>query len=458
MNKRILRFLILAGFLLLPFHSVSAAPAIDSANKEVVIDFPNTITFQTTLQSGAEITSVTLEYGTQQLTCGEVIAKGFPQFTPDKSVNVSWTWDMRQSGSLPPGTSIWWQWRYQDSAGKESLTDRQSVTWLDDLHAWQTISSGKLNLHWYSGSKAFAQDLLDSAVSGLARLERDTGLTPDQPIDLYIYANTDDLQEATLYEPSWTGGQAFPEQNIVIIGISPDQLDWGRGAEVHELTHVLVGHLTFSCLGSVPTWLNEGLAVYSEGALDPSSQSQLDDAIKNNQLLSVRSLSSGFSEVSSKAYLSYSESFSIVDFLIKTYGQQKMTSLLIALRDGTSVDDALQKTYGFNVDGLEDAWRASIHAQPRTASAQATAVPSPTFVPTIVPVSGAQLLATPTPYTIPTSSTGNGTPAAPTAPSGPPLALTIGMLVFCCVFGLLIGVVILGVIASRQRMQGGKHE
>ena len=458
MQGKVLRVFVFLCFLLLPLQTVFAAPNSDTSNKDVTIDFPNTITFQTTLQSTSNITSVTLEYGTQQLTCGEVIAKGFPQFTPGKSVNVSWTWDMRQSGSLPPGTNIWWRWRYQDSAGNESVTEQQSVIWLDNAHQWQTISEGKLNLHWYSGGQAFAQDLLNSAVSGLARLEHDTGLAPDQPIDLYIYANTNDMQQAILYEPSWTGGEAFPEQNIVIIGISQADLAWGRRAEVHELTHVLVGHLTFSCLGSVPTWLNEGLAVYSEGPLDSASQSQLDDAIQNNKLLSVQSLSSGFSEVPSKAYLSYSESFSIVNFLIKTYGQQQMTSLLIALRDGTSVDDALQKVYRFNVDGLEDAWRASIHAQPRAASAQATAQPTPTFVPTIVPVSGAQLLTTPTPFAVSTSSTSNNTPASPTTSSGPPLALTLGLLAFCCVFGLLIGVIILGAIASRERLKGSKHE
>ena len=41
-----------------------------------------------------------------------------------------------------------------------------------------------------------------------------------------------------------------------------------------------VVHLTFSCLGDVPTWLNEGLAVYSEGGLDPASARQLEEAIQ----------------------------------------------------------------------------------------------------------------------------------------------------------------------------------
>ncbi len=209
-----------------------------------------------------------------------------------------------------------------------------------------------------------------------------------RPSTFIFMPTTNDMKDAILYEPSWTGGQAFPDQDIVIIGISPDDLAWGTDAIVHELTHVLVGHLTFSCLGDVPTWLNEGLAVYSEGELDKSSKDQLDQAIRDDTLLSVRSLSGGFSEVSDKAYLSYSESYSLVNFLIETYGQDKMTSLLVALRDGMTIDEALKQTYGFDVDGLEDAWRQAIEAQPRAVSAQPTVQPTPTFVPTIVPISG----------------------------------------------------------------------
>src|ERR1051325_7500470 len=83
-----------------------AAPLADVTNNKVTFDFPTTATFSAALNSDSEIQSVVLEYGNQQQTCGDVIAKAFPQFTPAKSVNIEWTWDMRQSGSLPPGAQI----------------------------------------------------------------------------------------------------------------------------------------------------------------------------------------------------------------------------------------------------------------------------------------------------------------------------------------------------------------
>ena len=458
MRIKTLSLLLITVSLLIPTSAFASSPA-DVTDDRVTFDFPISATFSATITSNAEIRSVVLEYGNEQQTCGDVIAKAFPQFTPGTRVDAEWTWEMRQSGSLPPGAKLWWRWRVIDANGVETVSEKKTAVWLDDVHQWKTLTEGLINFHWYRGDDSFARDLLNAAESGLEFNETESGLTAETPIDIYIFADTNDLREAILYEPSWTGGQAFPDQDIVILGISESDLDWGRNSIVHELTHVLVGHLTFSCLGDVPTWLNEGLAVYSEGELDSSSQQQLNDAIQNNTLLSIRSLSAGFSEVSDKAYLSYSQSFSVVKFLIETYGQEKMTALLTSLRDGVTIDEALTNVYGFNVEGLEDAWRAGIGAAPRAVSAQPTAQPTATFVPTIVPVSGSQFSQVTTPTAVPTSSFDSPQPTeeAPQQ-SGPPLWLTLSLLGMCCVFLLLIGVVVLGFIARRgNHQQGGRN-
>jgi hypothetical protein len=435
----------------------SASPAADVTNNEIILRFPESATFRATLTGDTEITSVVLEYGNEQQTCGEVIAKAFPQFTPGRTVNAEWTWEMRQSGSLPPGAGLWWRWRVTDANGQETVTETETATWLDDAHDWQSMNNGDfLRLHWYEGDQTFAIDLAKAAYNGLQFNETQSGLKAEAPIDIYVYADTNDLKEAILYEPSWTGGQAFPDQNIVILGISEADLDWGRDAIVHELTHVLVGHLTFSCLGDVPTWLNEGLAMYSEGVLDPASQQQLEDGIRDDTLLTVRSLSSGFSEVTDKAYLSYSQSYSITKFLVETYGQEKMTSLLLALKNGMTIDEALQQTYGFNIEGLEAAWRDAIGAQPRPIPAQPTARSTPTFVPTIIPVGGVSSALQITLTPIPTSSFG-GQPTQTPARTGPPLGLTLILLGMCCVFLVLMGLVILGFIVRHQNRKGAEH-
>ena len=471
MTKFRLSNFILLGLLLcnltIPVH---AQAGIHLVSDNVTLAFPESATFQAEFQAGVNITSVVLEYGVDQLTCGTVVAKAFPTFTAGSDVKVEWAWQMQQSGSLPPGVSIWWQWQVQDANGAQFTSPKQTITWLDNnIHSWQVISGGNINLHYYKGGQAFGQALHDAAAQALERLSQDVGLRPEKPIDIYIYANTNDLKEAILYEPTWIGGQAFPENNIIIIGVSTDELDWGKSTEAHELAHVLVGHLTFSCLGFIPTWLNEGLAKYADGGPDSADLAQFDQAKAANQLFALASLTGGFPEDPDRARLAYSESYSVVNFLLLTYGRDKMTALLIALRNGATTEEALQSVYGIDTDGLEDAWRNSIDAAPRVGTSNPTPVPTATQVPTIVPVGAAPVApANPTPR--PTQVQATATPIGIMQTPGPaatsvPLSERLGIshnLLLIIEFGLIgcilaiLAIAVLIIITTRRHSRRPK--
>ncbi|MCZ2128339.1 MAG: hypothetical protein LC099_11280 [Anaerolineales bacterium] len=462
MPKKIILFITLMLTALAPTQ-VRAAPLADVQADSVSFDFPNTATFSASLSASSEIVAVVLEYGAEQLTCGEVVAKAFPQFSPSASLNVSWTWDMRQSGSLPPGAKIWWRWHYTDSSGKEYVGDKNEATWLDDVHAWQTVSNSQLSIHYYDKEKSFAQELLAAGTDGLKRNKEQAGMVSDIPIDFYVYPNYDDMRDAILYEPAWTGGQAQPEYGIAIMGLSGFDETWDKNTVVHELTHILVGRSAFSCLGSRPGWLEEGLAMYSEGKLDSGMQSMLDQAARSNSLITLRSLNGGFSENPDKANLSYAQSYSVVKFLIESYGQEKMSVFLKALSDAKAIDEALREAYGLDTEGVDAAWRASIGA-PALTVAQATAQPTPTWVPTYVPIDGIPQAITATPNAVPTSnpnppgSENNPQTVNPQENSKSTLsALTMGMLVAVCCLCLVL-LAIIGAIwffVRKNKSKGG---
>jgi hypothetical protein len=455
--------LLLLGGLVMP---VRAQATIQVVSDTASLVFPEKIDFRAGFRAAANITAVVLEYGTAQLTCGTVEAKAFPTFTPGKDVQVDWSWEMRQSTSLAPGASVWWRWQVSDSTGAQFTSPTQTIIWLDSTHPWQVITGGDINLHYYAGGASFGRQLHDAAAKALARLAQDVGLGTELPVDIYIYANANDLKDAVLYEPSWVGGQAFPEDNIVIIGVSPDELDWGMTTEAHELTHVLVGHLTFSCLGFIPTWLNEGLAKYGGGGLQAYEQTTFDQAVASDTLISLRSLTGNFPE-SDAAYLAYAESYSVVNFLIKTYGRNKMNTLLLDLRDGQTIDDALQAVYGFETDSLEAAWRSSIGAAPHGGSSKATPVSTPTQVPTFVPVGAAPVGAaavTPPPaaraVTVTPAAAAPATPAvsAPSSTSQPgpsssriSTSTIIKYALVCLVIALLLAGLAIFIIVRSQK-------
>lgn len=438
----------------------AAQSAITIADHGVTIEFPERLTFAAQVTSTAVIDRVTLEYGVDKQTCGVVTAKAFPTFTPGPQVSVSWIWEMRKSGAEPPGSTLWYRWRVHDAAGNETVSERLETLWLDKTHRWNKLQGDNLIIHWYDEPQSFAATLLQAGDAGLAQLAGTTGMRLLKPVDLYIYASSTDLHDATLYEPGWTGGEAFPEHGIVIIGIPAKELEWGKGTVAHELTHIVVGQLTFSCLSSLPTWLNEGIAVYGQGGPESESIDQLHTAERANTLISVRALSGGFSEHPSKADLSYSESYSLVNYLITQYGPGQLRGLFDDLRQGMTPDAALLDVYGFGLDGLEDGWRTSVGAPPRQTTTTPGATVVPTTVPTYEPISAAPVAPTLAPgeaaaegatspagsssaATTPTPATPLVTTTAETIPLMPLLAAGVAAV-------LIMGVVVLVFLLQRR--------
>lgn len=346
-----------------------AAQAISAFNDRATLKFPRQITFSVDLAAGAAINSVTLEYSVDQLTCGTVIAKAVPTFSPARSVRAAWTWKMADSGSLPPGAQIRWQWRVTDSGGGKLLTEPRRVTWIDDEHKWQTLSGAQINLHWYRGSQDFGRRMLSAGQAAVATVSQKLGLKGGKPVDIYLYADGDEMREVVFYKPDWTGGLAYPENSIAIIGAPPDQEAWDKRAIAHEVAHVLVDAHGFSCLGSRPIWLDEGLAIYIEGGPTKAAQQQFEAALRDGDLIALSALDESFGADDYTVSLAYTESYSIVDFLVSRYGREKLVKTLGLLSDGAATGAALSTIYGFDEVGLETAWRDHVGAKPRAASA-----------------------------------------------------------------------------------------
>ena len=103
--------------------------------------------------------------------------------------------------------------------------------------------------------------------------------------------------------------------------------------------------------------MSEGLATYAEGPLLSYQRDALNRAIRSNELISVRSLSSSFPAGHSEANLSYAQSYSLVKFQVDTYGWKKMRMLLDVFGDGSTPDKALKEVYDFDREGLDRRWR-----------------------------------------------------------------------------------------------------
>jgi hypothetical protein len=320
--------------------------------------------FTVEAESNVDIVDARLYYQVDRMNYAEVVSEGWADFAPANRIEASWVWDMANA-SLPPGAEVTYWWMVEDDDGNRVETSPETIRFDDNRFAWRSLTSsvdqgGGMTLYWYGGSDSFAQELMGTCEEGLASLTQDIGTYPEKPIKIYVYESTGDLRGAMVFSQEWTGGVAFIDFGIIAISISPSQIEWGKGALLHELTHLVVHQATFSPYGQLPLWLDEGLATYSEGELDSDLRSSLNRAISEGTLISVRTLCSPFSAYTDKARLSYAESYSLVKYLLDSYGQDKMLDLLTVLKQGSTYDEALSEVYGFDIDGLDAGWRATL--------------------------------------------------------------------------------------------------
>jgi len=345
---------------------VQAQTGLTILDSSAQVEFPAKLSFNLSVESDVNITDIRLHYTVDRVSFAQVTSEVYIEFVPANTVDAEWTWDMRKTGGLPPGSSVDYGWTVEDASGDWLETAPSRVQFDDIRYSWHSLTEGKVTMFWYEGDESFVQELMASAQQALARLAEDTGAYLEKPVRIYIYADAQGLRGAMIYPQEWTGGVAFTEHGTIAIGIAPVDLAWGKRAIAHELAHLVIHQMTFNPYIDLPIWLDEGLAMYAEGPLELALATYLNKAVAENSLISVRSLSSPFSAYAKEATLAYAQSYSLVEFLISSYGQGRTLELLNTFRQGSSYDAALNKVYGFDMDGLDALWRdyVTVPAQP----------------------------------------------------------------------------------------------
>lgn len=422
------------------------APAI--VNDSVTTNYPAGITFDVEATGSADITHVSLHFGTTTTTtCQDAVAIRDLEITSGRDVTASYTWDFRTSGTVPTGAQVWWEWEITDADGQVLHSERRTQILTDQRFTWQTVSDDHFTIYWVDGDRAFGNTLLSLAQDAAASLNNDAGLSVDQPVRLTIYPDFDSMREAVLQVAEWTGGLAYSNYNAILIGITPDQEDWARVVIPHEYTHLVTGAATDNCLSVyMPTWLNEGLSMHFEGSLSLSDDATLANKVRAGMLPPLRELANGFSAYGDDANTSYTQSGRVVTFMLDTYGPEPMAALLAAIKAGQPIDDALRAAYGLDTDQIDAAWRAAITGEAApTQPPPMTATVAPTFtaVPTIVAWNGVptpaivtqQPTVAPPLILTPTQATGYNSPLEGAA------TLTVALCLCVCV--PVLGIVIL---------------
>jgi hypothetical protein len=338
---------------------VLAQNTIQVVDQSIHSRFRDNITAQITAEHASEITNVEFFY---RVTGRPATIRNVADFEPGTMVEAEFRLNQRRF-YFPPGTELQYWWKLTDAEGNSLNTEPAQYLYLDNRYDFKTLNNDRLTLYWYNGNQAFGQALFRRATRALDRLESDVGVMVDKPIRIFIYGDHYDLLNAiSVGAREWTGGVAFTDQGVVVIGIAPEDLQWGLRAMTHELTHLVIHQATDNPLTELPTWLNEGVAVYNESPdeLHEDYQETVAEAATDDSLFTLRSLSSSFPADGEAAHLAYGQSGAVFHFMMDTYGPSAMARFLDLFSEGVLVDEALQEALETDTWSIDNAFRASL--------------------------------------------------------------------------------------------------
>lgn len=378
--------LLISSALFLPYEYSYAASAVGVTGSAITVTqesttlhYPGGIDFQLGARDTASMITqaiVYLKYN-QDMSFSEQHA--VQPTTAAATIALSWHESTNSNQFNPVGTQISYYWMVLDSAGNSYTSVIQTFNVVDNRFQWQQLAQGMFRVHWYGQDTGFGQMLLAQVGGHIQRISQTLGVGLQQPIDIWVYSSANDFHGSLSPQiHEWVGGIAFPtlkQAEIVVNGPYDDTL---RRDMPHELTHLIFHQQAHT---SLPLWFDEGLAVYNQLYHEPDMLNAYKQALNSHSLLTLQDITSSFPTNSNAAYLAYAQSWQLLDYMYRTFGQQKMAALIKSTgQPGKIFKQDLQQTLGLNSNQLENQWRSTIDQPPLASSGtqvQGPALPVP---------------------------------------------------------------------------------
>jgi hypothetical protein len=375
---------LLLALSVLALAAVAFSPPAVAAQSPTVTDggarnlFPDGIEFRVSASADQPIETIRLRYTVMP---DGTAASGVPDFDPAASVSTSFTLggDDAPRFYMPPGTRIDYHWEVEDAAGTVATTPDASIVYEDSRFEWATQEANGVILHYYSGSDEEAGAMLNVARDGIADMSQLLDATVEFPVNVRIYASSDDMRDAlrrrseTYESQITTAGVRVSSDTVLVLG------NVSFATLRHELAHVITAIAGEGPFGSLPAWLDEGTAVYAQD--DPGGfGGAIERAVERGNVFSVRSITS-YPGDPGKVNLFYGQSWSLVSYLVDTYGEEKFAQLFAEIQRGNTTDSALETVYGFDQGGLDNEWRVSVGLPERPDAEPDGDEPVPTLTP-----------------------------------------------------------------------------
>ena len=377
---------------------LSADTVIDSAT--IQNNYPANLVFKVTAHADTNITDVTLSYAIKG-SGTSAIAKP-KDLTPDKNVSAEVQVLTNSGGQyIPVGSDFLYHWEITTADGQKFVGPDTPFFYLPTGQDWQSVKGDFMTVYYHGDNQALANAYLKAGVEtydkmAVKLLKTTLAVTPVKVILFDDEAESSKARPGTSTKfdaTTTTCGTKVTQDIVLVIPLScgtSDRTDTLR----HEFTHIINQTAGESAFGKLPSWLDEGTAVYGQSTPGDGFTGAFQSAVRSNRLLPISSMGIAPTQANN-VNVFYGESYSLVKYLIDTYGPDKYATFFANIKKGGRFDDVMKATYGFDQAGLETEFRASLglpplqqQASPTTGAqasptAKAAATPRPTAKPTV---------------------------------------------------------------------------
>ncbi|MDQ3700779.1 MAG: peptidase MA family metallohydrolase [Chloroflexota bacterium] len=357
-----------------PNAGTAAGLQSDSAAQ---VEFGSEIRFRLRVQSDDPVTAVLFLY---QVDDSTVQNTAMPTLQPGVAAVATYNW--RVASVLVPGAEVRYQWQVETASGRRSTTAEQTVAYNDTRFTWREARGEGVTVYSPTADPQAGSALLEEARRTQARLSQTYGLTLDKPLKIYAYSRREDYASAVYtgrpLEPALTVGT---DRIFVLAPGGTSGMTTALQGLRREIATAVFLQKTKNAYAEPPLWLAQGFSFVMGGEeLSADTNRALGQIAQANKLLPLKSLSGSFPNNERDVNLAYVESASAVKFIADSYGADKLRALLVAFKEGNTVDDALKKGLGVTLDQFETRWKNALKsgrtAAPSAAPREGQSVPA----------------------------------------------------------------------------------
>lgn len=357
--RKIIFLIFTIGLAFFGAQSARAQGGVTVSDLNITHLFGEEIAIQATLQSELEIDTVQIIIEAQD---GTIVAADYLEVGTDGTLQYSLDLVERPVRAFST-LEIWYE--IELASGGSFSTEHTQFLYDDNRFDWQGFQNQEFSIAWYQPDPSLGQTIYNTALQGMDRIHSQLTTPDPEDISIYAYSNVVDMQETLMFTGGsnfWIAGHAASDLGVIVVSLppGPEQTLEIKRQIPHELVHILLYRRMGASYPNLPRWFNEGLASTAELFPNPDYQLLLDKAYERGSLIPLSDLCASFPTDAASFQLSYAEAYAFTNYLLETYGKDKIDGLVQAYTRGLSCDQGIQEVFQMPLSRLESEWRQAM--------------------------------------------------------------------------------------------------